>query len=79
MAASTGNDPALDALLVRLHTETACRRGGALALRVADLDVDQCLVLLREKNDADAVAAGLADTHAAFARARRPAERACGW
>ena len=33
VAASTGDDPALDALLLRLHAETACRRGGALALR----------------------------------------------
>lgn len=33
VAATTGNDPALDTLLLRLHTETACRRGGALALR----------------------------------------------
>ncbi len=51
VAATTGNDPALDALLLRLHTETACRRGGALALRPADLDPDQCLILLREKGD----------------------------
>ncbi|WP_026268476.1 site-specific integrase [Micromonospora sp. CNB394] len=51
VAASTGDDPALDSLLLRLHTETACRRGGALALRPADLDPDQCLVLLREKAD----------------------------
>lgn len=51
IAASTGDDPALDSLLLRLHTETACRRGGALALRPADLDPDQCLVLLREKGD----------------------------
>lgn len=29
IAATTGNDPALDTLLLRLHTETACRRGGA--------------------------------------------------
>jgi len=49
VAATTGNDPALDSLLLRLHTETACRRGGALALRPADLDPDQCLILLREK------------------------------
>jgi integrase len=49
VAASTGNDPALDALLPRLHIETACRRGGALALRVGDLDVDQCLIQLHEK------------------------------
>ncbi len=49
VAATTGNDPALDSLLLRLHTETACRRGGALGLRPADLDPDQCLILLREK------------------------------
>jgi integrase/recombinase XerC len=51
VAASTGNDPALDSLLLRLHTETACRRGGALALRPRDLDVTQCLVQLREKGE----------------------------
>src|SRR6266581_3727509 len=51
VAATTGNDPALDSLLLRLHTETACRRGGALALRPADLDPDQCLILLREKGE----------------------------
>ncbi len=50
-AATTGNDPELDTLLLRLHTETACRRGGALALRPADLDPDQCLILLREKGE----------------------------
>jgi integrase/recombinase XerC len=51
VAVTTGNDPALDALILRLHTETACRRGGALALRPADLDPDQCLIFLREKGD----------------------------
>ncbi|GIJ29485.1 hypothetical protein Vqi01_46470 [Micromonospora qiuiae] len=51
IVATTGDDPALDCLLLRLHTETACRRGGALALRPSDLDPDQCLVLLREKGD----------------------------
>ncbi|MCI2423860.1 site-specific integrase [Saccharopolyspora sp. K220] len=51
VAATTGNDPTFDALLLRLHTETACRRGGALALRPQDLDPAQCLVLLREKGD----------------------------
>ncbi|MBE8524109.1 site-specific integrase [Amycolatopsis sp. H6(2020)] len=50
-AATTGNDPALDSLLLRLHTETACRRGGALALRPQDLDPDQCLIFLREKGE----------------------------
>jgi len=49
VAASTGDDPDLDTLLIRLHTETACRRGGALALRPRDLDPDQCLIFLREK------------------------------
>lgn len=48
-AASTGNDPALDALLIRLHIETACRRAGALGIRQRDLDSANCLVLLREK------------------------------
>jgi integrase/recombinase XerC len=50
-AATTGNDPELDTLILRLHTETACRRGGALALRPDDLDPDQCLILLREKGE----------------------------
>jgi integrase len=38
-------------LLLRLHTETACRRGGALGLRLTDLDVMQGLVRLREKGE----------------------------
>ena len=49
VAASTGNDPALDALIIRLHAETACRRGGALALAPEDLDPEQCLIRLHEK------------------------------
>jgi site-specific recombinase XerD len=49
IAAITGNDPDLDTLLLRLHTETACRRGGALALRPCDLDPEQCLIHLHEK------------------------------
>lgn len=51
IAATTGNDPTLDTLLLRLHTETACRRGGALALQPSDLDPDQCLIQLREKGE----------------------------
>jgi integrase/recombinase XerC len=31
VAAATGDDPELDAQILRLHTETACRRGGARA------------------------------------------------
>jgi integrase/recombinase XerC len=51
-AATTGNDPELDTLLLRLHTETACRRGGALAVRhQQDLDTVQCLIRLREKGE----------------------------
>jgi len=53
VAASTGDDPELDVLIIRLHSETACRRGGALALRPMDLDVEQCLVRLREKGGSD--------------------------
>ncbi|SNY25742.1 site-specific integrase [Paractinoplanes atraurantiacus] len=48
---STGNDPHLDALILRLHLETACRRGGALALRLTDLDPAQSLIRLREKGE----------------------------
>lgn len=53
VASTTGNDRDLDALLIRLHVETACRRGGALALRPIDLDPDQCLIRLREKGETD--------------------------
>jgi integrase len=49
IVATTGDDPELDTLILRLHIETACRRGGALALRPCDLDSDQSLVMLREK------------------------------
>jgi hypothetical protein len=51
-ARTIGNDVILDTLLLRLHTETAARRGGALALRLMDLDTEHCMVLLREKGDA---------------------------
>ena len=50
-AATTGNDPDLDALILRLHLETACRRGGALDLRRAYLDPSQCLIQLHEKGE----------------------------
>jgi integrase/recombinase XerC len=49
VAATTGDDLELDTLILRLHTETACRRGGALALAPEDLDPGQCLILLHEK------------------------------
>ncbi|GIE90719.1 tyrosine-type recombinase/integrase [Actinoplanes regularis] len=47
VARTTGND----VILLRLHTETACRRGGALALCLEDLDTGTGLVRLREKNE----------------------------
>ena len=53
VAASTGNDPALDSLVIRLHVETACRRGGALSLTPEDLDPEQCLIRLHEKGGAE--------------------------
>ncbi|UGT61855.1 tyrosine-type recombinase/integrase [Nocardia asteroides] len=49
IAAVTGSDPELDVLIIRLHTETACRRGAAMALRPRDLDPEDCVLLLREK------------------------------
>ena len=50
-ARTCGNDVVLDALLLRLHTETACRREGALGLRLMDLDIERGPVRLREKGD----------------------------
>jgi integrase len=49
VARTSGNDVILAALLLRLHTETACRRGGALGLRLIDLDAVRSLVRLNEK------------------------------
>lgn len=53
VAGETGDDPELDVLIIRLHSETACRRGGALALRPVDLDAEQSLIRLREKGGSD--------------------------
>jgi integrase len=50
-ATSTGNDPDLDGLILRMHIETACRRGGALELSRHDLDPEQCLIQLHEKGE----------------------------
>ncbi|MEU4841852.1 tyrosine-type recombinase/integrase [Nocardia testacea] len=49
IASTTGNDCALDALILRLLIETACRRGGLLRLSVDDLNASDCLVQLHEK------------------------------
>lgn len=53
VASTTGDDCELDSLIVRLHIETACRRGGLLALTVDDLNVEDCLVKLREKGETE--------------------------
>jgi integrase len=49
VAATTGNDRPLDALIVRILIETACRRGGLLGLTIDDLNEHDCLLRLREK------------------------------
>lgn len=51
VVATTGTDPALDALIMRIHTETACHKEGALALRPCDLNQTDCTVQLQEKGD----------------------------
>ncbi|MEV6646893.1 tyrosine-type recombinase/integrase [Amycolatopsis sp. NPDC051371] len=51
VAAGFGPDPLLDSLLLRLHSETACRAGGALSLRRRDLNPMDVTILLREKGD----------------------------
>ncbi|MCP2323369.1 integrase [Hamadaea flava] len=48
-ARASGDDVVLDVLLLCLHTETASRRGSALGLRAADLDVRNRQVHLTEK------------------------------
>ncbi|MFJ9364864.1 tyrosine-type recombinase/integrase [Nocardia sp. NPDC101769] len=53
VASTTGNDRELDALIVRLHIETACRKAGVLSLTVDDLNTHDCLVKLREKDETE--------------------------
>jgi integrase len=80
VARTTGNDTALDALLLRLHTETACRRGGALALRLRDLDPQYGQILLREKGETtrwQPVSLKLANHLLDHANARGAAEPDC--
>ncbi|WP_334028763.1 hypothetical protein [Nocardia terpenica] len=51
--AADGSDSELDSILFRLHLETACRRGGALALQPDDLNPLEYLIRLREKGGTD--------------------------
>jgi integrase len=72
-AHTSGNDAILDALLLRLHTETACRRGGALGLTLGDLDAPRGLIRLQEKGETQRwqpVSLTLAHALAEHARAR---------
>ncbi|MGK8486685.1 hypothetical protein [Nocardia asiatica] len=48
VASTTGDDTELDALILRLHIETACRRNSVLTLAIEDLERDDCLVKLHE-------------------------------
>jgi hypothetical protein len=48
---------------LRLHTETACRRGGALALRPRDLDPNQHLVLVAQHQQFDVLGQIRPDQH----------------
>jgi integrase len=77
---TTGNDVPLDCLLLRLHMETACRVGGALALRLRDVDTQSCAVRSREKGGTvrwqpitSTLAAALVE-HAGVRGAREPAD-----
>ncbi|WP_067856976.1 tyrosine-type recombinase/integrase [Nocardia shimofusensis] len=51
VACETGDDVELDALIVRLHIETACRRGAVLRLSINDLSTDDSTVRLHHKGD----------------------------
>ncbi|MFD8249193.1 tyrosine-type recombinase/integrase [Nocardia sp. NPDC059691] len=85
VAAEYGDEPELTTLILRMCTETACRRGGILALRKQDLDPDQCLVRLREKGDTErwqpvspTLMRALLDHHASRAHLRSGESRLAG-
>jgi integrase len=48
---SGGDDPLLDGLLLRFHFETGARRGGAVDLKIRDLNRGRCIVRLTEKGE----------------------------
>lgn len=54
IATQTGNDVELDALILRLHIETACRRDAVLRLRIDELSIDDSTALLHHKGGVDA-------------------------
>ena len=72
VAATTGDDPELDALILRLHTETACRRGGALAIRPRTWTASSAWSCSARRRDVP-LAAGLPDPHGLAGEARRGA------
>lgn len=69
-ARTTGNDVILDPLPLRLHTETAARRGDALAPRLIDLDEEHCLVLLAGEGRHHPLATHQPTTHSRLGRPR---------
>lgn len=76
VAASTGNDPELDTLLLRFHLESGARRSGALTAKVSDVDDVHCTIELTEKfGRKRSQPIGLMLTHALLGHARsRPGE-----
>jgi integrase len=50
-AATTGDDPVLDTLILRIHHETACRRQAAILFQEDGLDEEWCLLRMQEKNN----------------------------
>jgi integrase/recombinase XerC len=81
VTANGGDDPVLDTLLLRFHLETGARRGGALGLRLRDLDHGRQCLRLREKNQTERwqpVSRTLLDAlaqHAACRGARDPEDQ----
>lgn len=49
VATTTGNDPELDGLILRVHRETAARRISVIRLRLADVDTNACALTLNGK------------------------------
>ncbi|MFR9774237.1 hypothetical protein [Nocardia sp. SC052] len=70
IATTTGNDPELDTLILRLHLETACRTGTALRLRRQDLEPEQCPDPIVRQGRNHALAADIPHTDGPNTRSR---------